>query len=250
MQKIKRVALVTGSSKGIGKGIAKKLLEKGYIVYINGRDKEQVNKTVKKFNTKNAKSLVVDLNEDINIAIALQDIVKNETRLDLVVCNIGSGKSKIGLESDIKEYRRVFDINYFNSVSLALEAIEYMKNSGGNIIFISSIAGCESLGAPITYSSAKTALLSFSKNLSNEIAKYNIRVNCISPGNVMFKHSTWDIKLKEDKERVENYIETNVPLNRFATPKDIAKGVLFLEKNNFITGSNIVIDGGQVNKVI
>ena len=151
---------------------------------------------------------------------------------------------------DIKEYKRIFDINFFNAVSLATHSVDIMKEAGGHIIFISSIAGCESLGAPIAYSSAKTALLSFAKSLSNDVSKLQIRVNSISPGNVMFEGSTWDDKMKHDKEFVEEYIKDNVPINTFATPEDIAKAVIYLEDSKFTTGSNIVVDGGQLKKII
>ena len=245
----KKVALVTGSSKGIGKGIAKILVENNYIVYINGRNTKDLENTAKELNNK-VKIIEIDLTNDLNIQNTIRNIFKEEKRLDLVVSNIGSGKSKPGWNVSIEEYKRIFDINFFNSVSLANHSIEAMRSNGGHIIFISSIAGCESLGAPITYSSAKTALLSFSKNLSNDAAQFNIRVNSISPGNVMFEGSTWDDKMKNNKTLVEEYIENNVPLNTFATPEDIAKTVMYLEESSFVTGSNIVVDGGQLNKII
>jgi 3-oxoacyl-[acyl-carrier protein] reductase len=129
-------------------------------------------------------------------------------------------------------------------------AIDLLKKTHGNIIFISSIAGCETLGAPIAYSCAKTALLAYSKNLANELGKYKIRVNSISPGNVLFDNSTWSEKIKNDKQKVLTYISSNVPLNEFATPEDIAKAVIFLEQCTFVAGSNIVVDGGQIHKII
>ncbi len=245
----RKVALVTGSSKGIGKGIAKKLAENNYIVYLNGRNLDDLKKTAIEFNIE-TKLINSDLTVDENIKEALNYIYQSEGRLDLLVSNIGSGKSVVGWDTSIEEYKRLFELNFFNAVSIATHSINIMKKSGGHIIFISSIAGCESLGAPITYSSAKSALLSFAKNLSNDVAKYNIRVNSISPGNVMFEGSTWDEKIKKDREAVSGYIEKNVPMNDFATPEDIGKTVLYLDDVNFITGSNIIVDGGQIKKII
>ncbi len=245
----KKVALVTGSSRGIGKGIAKKLVEHNYLVYINGRNLESLEKTAKEFNDE-VKLVVSDLSDDLNNKQAIEKIFKDEGRLDLVVANIGSGKSIAGWNVDMSEYKRVFEINFFSAVSLATHAAEVMKESGGHILFISSIAGCESLGAPMAYSSAKTALLSYAKSLSKATASLNIRVNSISPGNVMFDGSTWDEKSKHDREAVKTYIEKNVPLNGFATPEDIAKAVLYLEESSFTTGTNLVVDGGQLNKII
>lgn len=245
----KKVALVTGSSKGIGKGIAKKLAENNYIVYINGRNLENLKRTAKEL-TGEVKIITSDLSDEPSIKESVEKIFKDEGRLDLVVANIGSGKSASGWDIGIAEYKRVFDINFFSAVSLATCSIEIMKESGGHIVFISSIAGCESLGAPIAYSSAKTALLGFAKGLSDEAAKLHVRVNSISPGNVMFDGSTWDEKMKNDKELVDNYIQKSVPMNGFATPEDIAKAVMYLEESGFTTGANIVVDGGQLNKIV
>jgi 3-oxoacyl-[acyl-carrier protein] reductase len=244
-----RVALVTGSSKGIGKGIAKKLLENGYRVYLNGRNEEVLQRVADGLRG-DVKIITSDLCIESNIQNSIEKIFYNEKRLDLVVANIGSGKSLNGWQVELSEYKRVFDINFFSAVSLATHSIEYMKEHGGQIIFISSIAGCEAIGAPIAYSSAKTALLSFAKSLSNTVAQFNIRVNSISPGNVMFDGSTWDDKIKNNEDAVKTYIQQNVPLNGFATTDDIAEAVLYLEKSRFTTGSNLVVDGGQLQKII
>jgi 3-oxoacyl-[acyl-carrier protein] reductase len=240
---MKKVAFVTASTNGIGKSIVKKLLKNNYIVYANGRDKNTLN-------FQDVKFISTDMSKEENIVKSLEKIKKIEKRLDLVVANLGSGKSISGYDVEISEYKRVFDINFFAAVQLATHSIKLLKKTNGNIIFISSIAGCENLGAPIAYTTAKTALLSFSKSLSDKLAKYNIRVNCISPGNVMFKRSTWDMKIKENKKFVKKYIYENVPLNKFAKPKDISKAVLFLENSDFITGINLVVDGGQIHKII
>ena len=122
-----------------------------------------------------------------------------------------------------------------------------MEKKSGSIVFISSIAGMEVIGAPIHYSVAKAALISFSKNLSKKVANNNIRVNTICPGNIYFENGTWDYKLKENKGKVIAMLEHSVPLNRFASPEEIADLVMFISSNkmSFMTGSCLVIDGGQ-----
>lgn len=247
---MKKVAFVSASSSGIGKAIVKELLKKGYIVYMNGRDKKKIKSLERKIDSHNLKSIIANMANETAIKESLEKIYKKEKRLDLVVANLGSGKSIPGYEINIDEYRRIFDINFYPAVTLATESIKYLSKTKGNIVFISSIAGCEYLGAPITYTSAKSALLSFSKSLATEVANLKIRVNSISPGNVLFKGSTWDDKIKNDKEAVKDYISKNVPLNKFLKPKDIAKTVVFLEENSSITGTNIVVDAGQIKKII
>ena len=119
-----------------------------------------------------------------------------------------------------------------------------------SIVFVSSICGVESLGAPVDYSVAKSALISFAKNLSLKIA-HRGRANVVAPGNVYFKGGTWDEKLRSDKIEVENMIENQVPMKRFGKPEEIADAVVFLcsERASFITGSVLRVDGGQTNSL-
>jgi 3-oxoacyl-[acyl-carrier protein] reductase len=122
-----------------------------------------------------------------------------------------------------------------------------IKNGCGSIVLTASIAGLETLGAPIAYEAAKAALIASCKNMSRELAQYKIRVNCVAPGNIMFPGSTWDFKLKENEKSTMEYITSHVPLKRFGTPEEIASIVVFLssERASFITGACIVADGGQ-----
>ena len=249
IKRSKKVALVTGSSKGIGNNIADTLLANNYIVYINGRNLTKL-KTQKKYINKSVKFIQADLCSEKYVKSTLRKILKNEGQIDLIVANIGDGKYSSKYDFNIKDFYKIFEINFFSSVLVSRHAIDYMKKEKGHIIFVSSIAGCESLPAPIAYSAAKTALLSYSKNLANEVAKYNIRINTISPGNVMFKGSTWDKKYKINKNAIQKYIKNNVPLNCFIEPNDISQAVIFLENSKHITGTNIIIDGGQTRKII
>ena len=174
-------------------------------------------------------------------------------KLDMVIANIGTGKSVLGWDVDEVEWLRMFNINFFGAVKLCRESLRVMtEQESGNIVFISSIAGCETLPAPVPYSAAKSALLTYMKNTANQVVDAGIRLNAISPGNVYFPGGTWDRKLKEDKELVEAYLNESVPMKRLGKAEEIADVVTFLvsEKSSFITGSNLIVDGGQVKKVI
>jgi 3-oxoacyl-[acyl-carrier protein] reductase len=127
-----------------------------------------------------------------------------------------------------------------------LKAGHGMKKSKGVLLFISSIAGMEAFGAPTDYSTAKSAIIALAKNMARKLAP-NIRVNVIAPGNVYFEGGSWDEKIKQDKIRVDEIIKSTVPMNRFATPQEIADSAVFLCSNraSFITGTTLVVDGGQ-----
>ena len=129
-------------------------------------------------------------------------------------------------------------------------AFPLLKNNQENksITFIGSICGMESIGCPPAYSSAKAGLIAYMKNLTFPLGKHNIRVNMVSPGNIIFPGSTWEKKLKGNRESVNNMLASNVALKRLGETKDISSIVTFLSssKASFITGSNIVADGGQI----
>jgi 3-oxoacyl-[acyl-carrier protein] reductase len=242
---VSRIALVTGSSRGIGKEIAKQL-STDFVSIVTGRSADTVNDTVReiKSNGGDAVGFIGDLTNTSEIGECFGFIDGLNGELELVVTNLGSGKSIGGSVVGVEEFKRVFELNFFSAVQVCEQAIERMKS--GNIIAISSIAGCEVLGAPLAYNSAKAAIIAYMKSLSFLVARKGIRVNTISPGNVLFPGSTWDDKLTTSENETRKYIEQNVPLNAFATPEDIAEAIQFIVKSKFMVGSNLVIDGGQL----
>ncbi len=122
-----------------------------------------------------------------------------------------------------------------------------LKKSKGTLLFISSITGMEAFGAPTDYSTAKSAIIALAKNMARKLASDGIRVNVIAPGNVYFKGGSWDEKIQQDKKRVDKILKLTVPMNRFAIPQEIANSAVFLcsDRAGFITGTTLVVDGGQ-----
>ena len=252
-----RLAFISGSSRGIGKGIAETLLEEGCSVAINGRNTDELKKTCKELGGGFGNNNVFSLAEDITLPGAAKSALASVTQMagktpDIVVPNVGSGRSEPGWDVTDEEWERMFLLNFFGAVKLAREAVRTMEQTGGDIVFIASIAGMEAIPAPLSYSSAKAALLSYMKNLSETVAPMGIRANAVSPGNVYFEGGTWDGKLKETRDKAMEYINRAVPLKDFVSPRDVGNAVAFLlsRAGRFITGHNMVVDGGQVRKII
>lgn len=237
--------IVTGSSKGIGAGIAEVLIQSGANVLINGRNQKDLDLFKEKHPS------VITFCGDLTKQEDIKELVKYTKekwgKLNGLVCNIGSGKSVPPLSEDLEEWQRVLNLNLFSTTNCVKATTDLLEESQGSIVCISSICGHEALGAPLTYSSAKAALNSYVKGASRSLAKKGIRINAISPGNIMFDGSTWETKIKENKEMVENIIKENVPMNRFGTPREIGNAVLFFasELSSFCTGSILTVDGGQ-----
>lgn len=187
--------------------------------------------------------------EDIRSAI--DQTLSKFGGLDTVVANVGSGTARDGWDLKRDDWESALDANLLGSMALATEALPHLIARRGNLIFISSIAGCESLNAPIPYGAAKAALQSAVKNLSRRLGAKGVRVNTIAPGNVLFPGGSWERLLAERREFYEDYVKSEVPLQRFGRPEEIADAAVFLasERASFITGACLVVDGGQTRSL-
>ena len=245
--------LISGSSKGIGLKIAENLLSESANVIITGRSKNliknQFSKLFSKFGSK-----VAYVNGDIKNDLVLKKIrnllKKRWKKLDGIVANAGSIKKNISSFSSEKDFYWYQKNNFLTAFKFVNYFLNEIKKSQGTIIFISSIASLKDLGAPLGYASSKLSINFYSKFLANELARYNVRVNNIVPGNIYFKGGNWDKKIKKNPKKVKKMIKNQVPLGRFGKPEEIANLAAFLlsPKSSFMTGAEIVIDGGQIIK--
>ena len=254
-----RVVLITGSSRGIGKGIAEVFLREGARVVLTGRSETGLDETVygfsKQFGEKQTFRFPGDLNQKPVLENLKAFIQQEVNALDHLVCNIGSGRSVPPLEEDRSEFQRMLDINLLGAVETVrmmlpfLEASACRAQSSVSIAFVGSICGVEALGCPVAYASAKSALEAYAKNIARPLGRKGIRVNVISPGNIIFSGSVWENKLKNDEAAVRAMLEQNVPIARLGTPEDIGNVVAFLASTRagFVTGVNWVVDGGQTH---
>lgn len=249
-----KVVLITGSSRGIGRAIALEFAREGAWPVITGRSSEDVAKTVSEVNELGGQGLgfVGDIKDEEQIKKCVEQVVSRWQGIDILVASLGSGKGQRGWDVDKEEWDRLIELNLMSGVKAVKAATPYIRKSkGGNIIFIASIAGLETLGAPPAYEAAKSAVISYSKYLARTLGEKNIRVNTVAPGNIMFPGSTWDEKMKADREATKSLIENEVPLKRFGRAEEVANAVLFLSssKATFVTGACLIVDGGQTRAI-
>ncbi len=247
-----KVAFIAGSSRGIGLAIAHAFLREGARVVVSGRRTEALQAARKALDesARNSQVLAVqgDLTDPASIRRAIEDTVNTCGGIDAVVANIGSGTARGGWDLGLEDWQSVLNTNLIGGMMLAGAALPHlMKRDGSSLTFISSIAGCEAINAPLTYSAAKAALQSAVKSLARLVGARGVRVNAVAPGNIQFPGGTWDRKLAERPSEVESYIRAEVPLQRFGRPEDIADAVVFVasQRASFITGACLVVDGGQ-----
>ena len=247
-----KTVLVSGSSHGLGRSIAEGFLGEGANVILTGRDISLLENAEKRLRAKSPPGKMLSFAGDLTrpdvIKACLNFAVEHFGRIDVLVANIGSGRGSIDWNIAEEDWNAMLDLNFNGARRIATAVLGAMvKQGGGSVVFVSSIAGVEAIGAPIHYSVAKAALIAYAKNLSRKMADNNIRVNTVAPGNIMFENGTWDRKLKDDRDGVLAMLRATVPQNRFATPKEISDFIVFVasERGSFMTGSCVIVDGGQ-----
>jgi 3-oxoacyl-[acyl-carrier protein] reductase len=242
MSERQQVALVSGSTRGIGKVIAEKLVLDGYIVVQNSRSSVQVGELVGQTHIR------ADVTNPNECKELIEKIIETYGQLNLLVCNVGSGKSLSSGVGFAESWDHFLSINLDSTTYLVDSALEALITTKGNTVAISSICGEDpTIEAPIGYTTAKAGLEMFMKTMAVRYGKKGLRFNVVSPGNVFFEGSVWDQKLKADKVAVTSYLEQKVPLARFITPHEIAGAVSFLASSHAqsITGIVLPVDGGQ-----
>lgn len=245
----KRV-LITGASRGIGLAIAEGFLKENAQTCIVSRGSDLLydneDRLKNKYNADSIFALKCDCMKSKDLEFLKKKLELKWDSLDILVVNVGDGRGDSSALPDHEEWQRVWDTNFESSLNTSRIFLPLLEKSNGVILFISSIAGIEAIGAPTHYSTAKSAIIALSKNLAKKLAPA-VRVNVLAPGNVYFKGGSWDEKIKQDKKNVDHIISSTVPMRRFASPEEIADAAIFLCSNRakFITGSNLIVDGGQ-----
>jgi len=242
--------LITGSTKGIGLEIARLFLKEHSQVVLNGRSNK--NLKISKKNLGNVKTIVGDVTNKKNAQKIANKFYKEIGDIDILICNVGSGRVNKKLHLLDGDWNISFKNNFFSTSNM----IEVFKKSlikkKGCVICISSICGIEHIpGAPFSYSIAKNSLNTYIKHLSKLFGKYDVRINGIAPGNIIHDNSVWKKKIKENPKKIKKFLKEEVSLRKFGKPEDVASLTVFLASKNasFITGSVVVIDGGQLRNV-
>jgi 3-oxoacyl-[acyl-carrier protein] reductase len=244
-----RVALVTGASRGIGFAIARMLAAEGADVALAARGDDDLKAACTAIGG-HASLHAADVTDPTAAIAMVHGVEKRWGKIDILICNVGSGASVPPGQENAAEWRRVMDVNLFATTNTIEAARPVMQRGSGDraIVCVSSICGLAALGAPVTYSAAKAALNATVRGLARPLAQEGIRINAVAPGNILFEGGAWARKLAENKPGVEEMLAREVPLRRLGTPDEIADVVGFLAspRASFITGTVIVADGGQL----
>ncbi len=233
---MKKIALVTGAGRGIGKEIAKKLQEDGYFVIANSKNTEIEN-------TKTQEGYRADVSDSSQVSEMIETIIKKHGKIDVLVNNAGIAQQKLFTDISESDWDTMMDTNLKSMFLVTKAVLPYMiHEKSGAILNISSIWGMVGASCEVHYSAAKAGVIGFTKALAKEVAPSNIRVNCVAPGIIKTD------MLNDFSEEDLADLSEETPLGKLGTPRDIAEAVSFLvsEKASFITGQILSSNGGFV----
>ena len=235
-------ALVTGGTKGIGLAIVKEFLELGADVLAVARDTKSIQGKLKN----SAQLFVID--GDVTAPAfrqqLIQKITENWGKLDILVNNVGTNQRKKFVEYTEAEYRQLFETNLFSLTEITKLAFPLLKNSGkASVINMASVAGSFDVLTGAPYGMTKAAIIQLSRHLSAEWAPFNIRVNSISP---WYIDTPLTAPIMSNPERMKLIID-RTPLGRVGQPEEVASlaAYLAMDSASYITGQNIMVDGGM-----
>ena len=241
----KKVALITGGTRGIGKAIAKIFSQKGYNLVLNYvSENTDINKLEKEIKNDNE---ILFVRANVSKYSEAEELVKKAIekfgKIDVLVNNAGITRDNLIMRMKEEDFDSVININLKGTFNVTKNVIPYMmKKREGRIVNISSVVGVSGNAGQCNYAASKAGIIGFSKSIAKELASRNILCNCIAPG---FIGTDMTDVLSDE---VKNNINNQIPLKRMGSPEEIAKSVYFLggEDNTYITGQVLNVDGGML----
>ena len=242
-----KVVIITGAGSGIGKATAIHFAKHGATVVVSDINLENAQKVVDEIVTNKGKSILIKANVAVfkEVENLIHKTVKEYGRLDVMVNNAGIGPNLLRTDrSTLEDWDKVISINQtgvFYCMKVALQ--QMLKQGGGNIVNIASLAGLKASPNNISYSASKFAVVGMTKSAAMEYATKNIRVNAVCPG---YTESALLNQLLGAKPEMDAILKSIIPLKRYGKPQEIAEAVVWLasDSTKFITGQTITLDGG------
>ena len=234
-----QVVLITGSSSGIGAAAARQFAASGATVIINSVTSVDAGQALA-VELPDATYVQADVADEADAARLIEEVVATHGRLDVLVNNAGT--TAVIPHGDLEAanpevWRRIFDTNVIGTWQLTVAAVPHLRASGkGQVLNVSSLAGERPVGSSIPYACSKAALSHMTRLLANTLGP-DIRVNAVAPGLVDTPWTAeWDV--------VREFVKAQAPLQRSATPEDVAEVIMGLARSTYMTGQIVLVDGG------
>jgi 3-oxoacyl-[acyl-carrier protein] reductase len=252
-----KVAIVTGSSRGLGLASARALVEEGCRVTICARGEERLKAAAADLRTLGGGAdRVLAVHADVSTAAGVENVVSAAVKrfggLDILVNNVGLARGTTIVDTSDAEWQEAFDQTLVPAVRASRLAVPHLKRrGGGSIVMIASIWGRES-GGRMTYNAVKAAEISLAKSMAQQLAHDNIRVNSVAPGSILFPGGSWHRRQQEDPAGIAEFVARELPFGRFGRPEEVGAVVAFLvsARASWISGASVPVDGCQSRSLI
>ena len=247
-----KVAVVTGSSRGLGLASARSLSAEGCHVTLCARGEARLRDAAAEVEAAGGgRARVLAVAADVSRPEGVQRVIDRTVEtfggLDILVNNVGLAGGAGRLETTDEQWQEAFDQTLAPAVRASRLAVPHMQRRGGGaIVIIASIFGREA-GGRMTYNAVKAAEISLGKSLAQQLAPLNIRVNSVSPGSILFEGGSWWRRQQADPDGIAEFVRRELPFGRFGTPEEVGDVVAFLcsPRATWINGTSIVVDGCQ-----
>ena len=256
LQLTDRIALVTGSSRGLGLASARALLDEGCKVAVCARGAERLEAAAETLRRESAADRVLAVQADLSTADGVAAVVGGTVEsfggLDILVNNVGRAGGGGIVETEDGAWNAAFDETLFPAIRASRLAVPHLRaRGGGAIIMIASIWGRES-GGRMTYNAVKAAEISLAKSMARELAPDSIRVNSVAPGSISFPGGSWHRRQQEDPEGMAAFVRDQLPFGRFGRAEEVGAVVAFLAspRASWVSGASVTVDGCQSRSLI
>ena len=254
-----KVAIVTGSSRGLGLASAAALVQEGCRVAICARGEARLGQAAAELERlgaagreKRVLAVAADLSTPEGIERVVRQTVETFGGLDVLVNNVGLARGSGIVDTSDAEWTEALDQTLFPAVRASRLAVPHMRRRGGGaIVMIASIWGRES-GGRMTYNAVKAAEISLAKSMAQQLARDNIRVNSVAPGSILFPGGSWHRRQQDAPEEIAEFVRQELPFGRFGRPEEVGAVVAFLvsPRASWISGASVPVDGCQSRSLI
>jgi 3-oxoacyl-[acyl-carrier protein] reductase len=252
-----RIAIVTGSSHGLGLASARALVEEGCLVAVCARGMARLEEAATELRRlARATDRVLTVSADVATPDGVERVIAQTVKafggLDILVNNVGLARGAGIVDTSDAEWTEAFDQTLFPAIRASRLAVPHLQRRGGGaIVMIASIWGRES-GGRMTYNAVKAAEISLAKSMAQQLARDNIRVNSVAPGSIRFPGGTWDRRVQDDPDGMAEFVRRELPFGRFGRPEEVGAVVAFLAspRASWISGASVPVDGCQSRSLI
>jgi len=257
LQLTNKVAIVTGSSRGLGLASAKALVGEGARVCICARGSDALAEAASELgevagSKKSVVAVEADLCTMVGIKAVIDGTIKAFGGVDILVNSVGKAGGGGLLETTDAEWQAALDHTLNPAIRASRLVVPHLRQRGGGVILmIASIWGREA-GGRMTYNAVKAAEISLAKSLALQLASDNVRVNSVAPGSIAFPGGSWARRQAEDPEGIAEFVERELPFGRFGRAEEVGNVVAFLAspRASWISGACVTVDGGQSRSLI